>query len=176
MIDFDVPANNDWLAVNQFTVAEGQHTRRPDVVLFVNGLPLAVIELKNPATRTPRSGRPSSSSRRTRRRSRPCSRTTRRWSSPTGCRRGSVRSARGASGSSRGARGPSHARTLTSRALTDAPLLPQGIRERALSNVRPRRPGFLAPRSGSPLHSWPSAMQGVEAVRSDRLEVPVERR
>ena len=49
IIDFDTPANNDWLAVNQFTVAEGQHTRRPDIVLFVNGLPLAVIELKNPA-------------------------------------------------------------------------------------------------------------------------------
>lgn len=49
VIDFDAPANNDWLAVNQFTVFEGQHTRRPDVVLFVNGLPLAVIELKNPA-------------------------------------------------------------------------------------------------------------------------------
>ncbi len=49
VIDFDAPASNDWLAVNQFTVAEGQHTRRPDVVLFVNGLPLAVIELKNPA-------------------------------------------------------------------------------------------------------------------------------
>ena len=49
VIDFDAPDNNDWLAVNQFTVAEGQHTRRPDVVLFVNGLPLAVIELKNPA-------------------------------------------------------------------------------------------------------------------------------
>jgi type I restriction enzyme R subunit len=49
VIDFDVPENNDWLAVNQFTVSEGQHTRRPDVVLFVNGLPLAVIELKNPA-------------------------------------------------------------------------------------------------------------------------------
>ena len=48
-IDFDKPDNNDWLAVNQFTVAEGQHTRRPDVVLFVNGLPLSVIELKNPA-------------------------------------------------------------------------------------------------------------------------------
>ncbi|MGH8278227.1 MAG: type I restriction endonuclease subunit R, partial [Gammaproteobacteria bacterium] len=48
-IDFDQPNNNDWLAVNQFTVAEGQHTRRPDVVLFVNGLPLTVIELKNPA-------------------------------------------------------------------------------------------------------------------------------
>ena len=44
-----LPHNNDWLAVNQFTVSEGQHTRRPDVVLFVNGLPLAVIELKNPA-------------------------------------------------------------------------------------------------------------------------------
>ncbi len=49
VIDFDTPDNNDWLAVNQFTVAEGQHTRRPDVVLFVNGLPLTVIELKNPA-------------------------------------------------------------------------------------------------------------------------------
>ncbi len=49
LIDFEVPTNNDWLAVNQFTVSEGQHTRRPDVVLFVNGLPLAVIELKNPA-------------------------------------------------------------------------------------------------------------------------------
>ena len=48
-VDFDTPNNNDWLAINQFTVAEGQHTRRPDVVLFVNGLPLAVIELKNPA-------------------------------------------------------------------------------------------------------------------------------
>src|SRR5450759_3860480 len=49
VLDFDAPENNDWLAGNQFTVAEGQHTRRPDVVVFVNGLPLAVIELKNPA-------------------------------------------------------------------------------------------------------------------------------
>jgi type I restriction enzyme R subunit len=49
VIDFDTPDNNDWLAVNQFTVSETQHTRRPDVVLFVNGLPLGVIELKNPA-------------------------------------------------------------------------------------------------------------------------------
>ncbi len=49
VLDFDRPDNNDWLAVNQFTVAEEQHTRRPDIVLFVNGLPLAVIELKNPA-------------------------------------------------------------------------------------------------------------------------------
>ena len=49
VIDFDDPANNDWLAVNQFTVTESRSTRRPDVVLFVNGLPLGVIELKNPA-------------------------------------------------------------------------------------------------------------------------------
>ena len=49
VIDFDDPAENDWLAVNQFTVTESKHTRRPDVVLFVNGLPLGVIELKNPA-------------------------------------------------------------------------------------------------------------------------------
>jgi type I restriction enzyme R subunit len=49
VIDFDSPENNDWLAVNQFTVAEGQNERRSDVVVFVNGLPLAVIELKNPA-------------------------------------------------------------------------------------------------------------------------------
>ncbi len=49
VLDFDDPENNDWLAVNQFTVSENRHTRRPDVVLFVNGLPLAVIELKNPA-------------------------------------------------------------------------------------------------------------------------------
>jgi type I restriction enzyme R subunit len=49
VLDFDDPENNDWLAVNQFTVVENKHERRPDVVLFVNGLPLAVIELKNPA-------------------------------------------------------------------------------------------------------------------------------
>lgn len=48
-IDFDNPRGNDWLAVNQFTVTEQKRTRRPDVVLFVNGLPLAVIELKNAA-------------------------------------------------------------------------------------------------------------------------------
>ena len=47
VIDFDQPEENDWLAVNQFSVTEAKRTRRPDVVLFVNGLPLAVIELKN---------------------------------------------------------------------------------------------------------------------------------
>jgi len=49
VIDFENPENNDWLAVNQFAVIEGKYNRRPDVVIFVNGLPLAVIELKNPA-------------------------------------------------------------------------------------------------------------------------------
>ena len=49
VLDFDEPAGNDWLAANQFTVVENRHERRPDIVLFVNGLPLAVIELKNPA-------------------------------------------------------------------------------------------------------------------------------
>ena len=48
MVDFDAPETNDWLAVNQFTVVENKHERRPDIVLFVNGLPLGVIELKNP--------------------------------------------------------------------------------------------------------------------------------
>jgi len=49
IFDFETPETNDFVAVNQFTVIEGCHNRRPDIVLFVNGLPLAVIELKNPA-------------------------------------------------------------------------------------------------------------------------------
>ena len=47
VIDFDAVGGNDWVAVNQFTVVENRHNRRPDVVLFVNGLPLGVLELKN---------------------------------------------------------------------------------------------------------------------------------
>ena len=49
LIDFDDPDANDWVAVNQFTVIEGQNDRRPDVLIFVNGLPIALMELKNPA-------------------------------------------------------------------------------------------------------------------------------
>ena len=49
VIDYANPAANDFLAVNQVTVTERERTRRPDIVLFVNGLPLGVIELKNPA-------------------------------------------------------------------------------------------------------------------------------
>lgn len=49
LIDFKNPDNNDWIAVNQFTVIEGQSNRRPDIVVFLNGLPVGVIELKNPS-------------------------------------------------------------------------------------------------------------------------------
>ena len=48
LIDLHDVAANDWLAVNQFTVIENKANRRPDVVVLVNGLPLGVIELKNP--------------------------------------------------------------------------------------------------------------------------------
>lgn len=48
LLDVEHPENNDWLAVNQFTVIENKHERRPDIVLFLNGLSLVVIELKNP--------------------------------------------------------------------------------------------------------------------------------
>ncbi len=48
VIDFEKPQANDWIAINQFTVTENKNTRRPDIVLFVNGLPLGIIELKNP--------------------------------------------------------------------------------------------------------------------------------
>jgi len=49
VVDFDEPDNNDWLAVNQLTFTESGHKRRPDVMVYINGLPLAVIELKNAA-------------------------------------------------------------------------------------------------------------------------------
>ena len=48
LVDFENAENNDWLAVNQFTVM-GDSERRPDIVLFINGIPLGVIELKNPS-------------------------------------------------------------------------------------------------------------------------------
>ncbi|KHE92069.1 MAG: hypothetical protein SCABRO_02119 [Candidatus Scalindua brodae] len=49
LIDFKNPDNNDFLVTNQFTVIENSVNKRPDIILFVNGLPLVVIELKNPA-------------------------------------------------------------------------------------------------------------------------------
>ena len=66
VINFDRPEDDDWLAVNQFTVTEtaneNRNTRRPDIVLFLNGLPVGIIELKNPADEgMPLSGPPGSS-------------------------------------------------------------------------------------------------------------------
>ncbi len=48
LLDLENLEHNDWLVVDQFTVLAGRSNRRPDIVAFVNGLPLAVIELKNP--------------------------------------------------------------------------------------------------------------------------------
>lgn len=49
LIDWNTPENNEFLAVNQFTIIEDNHNRRPDIILFINGMPLVVIELKNAA-------------------------------------------------------------------------------------------------------------------------------
>ena len=49
LIDWANPERNEWLAVNQFSIKGPHHTRRPDIILFVNGLPLVLLELKNPA-------------------------------------------------------------------------------------------------------------------------------
>jgi type I restriction enzyme R subunit len=48
LVDFEIPENNEFLVVNQFTVTEENVKKRPDIILFINGLPLVVIELKNP--------------------------------------------------------------------------------------------------------------------------------
>ena len=49
LVDFEQPTANEWLAINQFSIKGPKHTRRPDIILFINGLPLVVLELKNPA-------------------------------------------------------------------------------------------------------------------------------
>lgn len=48
LVDFADPNKNDWLVVSQLTVIDGKYTRRPDLVVYLNGMPLAVIELKSP--------------------------------------------------------------------------------------------------------------------------------
>ena len=74
VVDFENPDNNDWLAVNQFTVRENQSTRRADIVLFLNGLPLGESSnSRTRPTRTPTSGTLGNSSRPTRTNSQPCS-------------------------------------------------------------------------------------------------------
>lgn len=52
LFDFNDPANNEFVAINQFTVINGEYHRRPDIVLFVNGLPLGIIEIKDPTSET----------------------------------------------------------------------------------------------------------------------------
>ena len=49
LVDWHNTAANEWLAVQQFTIKGPRHTRRPDIILFINGLPLVLVELKNPA-------------------------------------------------------------------------------------------------------------------------------
>ena len=49
LLDFNNPDNNDWVAVNQFTIIENNINRRPDILIFINGLPLILFELKNAA-------------------------------------------------------------------------------------------------------------------------------
>lgn len=49
LFDYENPENNDWMAVNQFTIIENNVNKRPDIIVFVNGIPLVVIELKNQA-------------------------------------------------------------------------------------------------------------------------------
>ena len=49
LVDWAQPGRNEWWAVNQFTIKGPHKTRRPDIILFVNGLPLVLLELKNPA-------------------------------------------------------------------------------------------------------------------------------
>jgi type I restriction enzyme R subunit len=48
LFDFNKPKNNEFLAINQFTIIENKKNRRPDIILFVNGIPLVIVELKNP--------------------------------------------------------------------------------------------------------------------------------
>ena len=78
LVDFNDPWNNEFTVVNQFTIIENGHNRRPDVLLFVNGLPLVIFELKMPPTRMPPCKVPIGRLKPTSNRFRRCS-TTMRW-------------------------------------------------------------------------------------------------
>ena len=56
LVDFSTPENNDWLVLNQFTVIENRINRRADVVVFLNGIPVALMELKSPSDETAKLG------------------------------------------------------------------------------------------------------------------------
>ncbi len=49
IVDCDRPFNNEFLVVNQYTIVQNNNNKRPDVLLFINGIPLVIFELKNPA-------------------------------------------------------------------------------------------------------------------------------
>ena len=91
VMDFAECGANDWLAVSQFTVEENRRVRRPDIVLFVNGLPLLSLNSRIPLMKRPRSGLPISSFRPTRQTYLRCSPSTQHWSYRTVCRRESER-------------------------------------------------------------------------------------
>jgi type I restriction enzyme R subunit len=80
LVDWAAPqARNEFWAVNQFTIKGPHHTRRPDIILFVNGLPLVLLELKNPADQAADIWKAYDQIRPTRSRSPTCSSTTRCW-------------------------------------------------------------------------------------------------
>ena len=105
VLDYEHPANNDWLAVNQFTVVEGEHERRSGHRAVRQRPSVWSDRAQEPGRmRKPRSGRPGSRSRPTRPSSRTCSHSTRRSSLRTESTRASVRSRPRGNGSNRGAR------------------------------------------------------------------------
>ena len=104
LIDWSNPAKNRWLAVNQFSIKGPHHTRRPDIILFVNGLPLVLLSRKTRPTRRPTSGKPTIRFRPTRNRSPMSSSTTNCWSFRMAARRAWVRSPAMASVSCNGGR------------------------------------------------------------------------
>lgn len=79
LVDFGDLAANRFRAINQFTIEGSKQLRRPDIICFVNGLPLAVLELKAPPPSTWISGMPTTRSRRIKPRFPTCSPTTVRW-------------------------------------------------------------------------------------------------
>jgi type I restriction enzyme R subunit len=84
LVDWEIPENNVFEVVDQLTIVDGGHNRRPDLLLYVNGLPLGQLELKALPTPGPRRGPRSTRSSTTPRRSRACIATS-RWSACRTC-------------------------------------------------------------------------------------------
>jgi type I restriction enzyme, R subunit len=79
LVDWADPRRNEFLAVNQFSLKGAHHTRRPDIIVLVNGLPLVLLELKNPAEPSADVWKIYDQTRPTRRRFRACLSTTKSW-------------------------------------------------------------------------------------------------